>query len=163
MAARLIGGALARVALSAVMPDFVRRGLSARAARRAFNRMGYGMRWGDFLAYRRQVMGIERARPYMASLTRYVRPDPNKLPAWDMGDAPAFRIWGKAVFKHKETGEMHEQWVSIYDHYLRSKDEYTPEFERQFGERFEKYKSILLDVRWIDMVRNTRKQWMIGM
>lgn len=150
-------GKLARVAAHALLPQFVRMGISANESLRQFKRMGYAMRRTDFLAEYRNVAGVARARPYMSALTRNVRPDPLKLAGRDMFDAPSYKLRGKAFFVNKTTGEVHEQWVTLYDNYLRSKNEYMSEFENQFGERFIEYDSQLTDIVWIDLIANTSR------
>jgi hypothetical protein len=73
-----------------------------------------------------------------------------------MRDAPRYKAWGRAIFIDQETGELTEKWISMYDDELRTKDEYTEEFEKQFGDRFKEYNSQLLDITWTEMVQNIR-------
>jgi len=152
----LISGGLARAAAWALAPVYVRVGLGANAAFRAFKRAGYTMRRTDWLKTYREQSGLERARPYYESVPRKYSPDPAKLAGWDLKDAPRYKAWGRATFMDIETGDLTEKWISMYDDQLRSKDEYTDEFTRQFGDRFVEYNSQLVDITWTDMVQNIR-------
>lgn len=149
-------GGVARAAAHALIPVYVRVGLGANAAFRAFRKAGYTMRRTDWLKSYREKSGLERARPYYEAVPRKYRPDPAQLAGWDMRDAPRYKAWGRATFIDQETGDLTEKWISMYDNELRSKDEYTAEFDRQFGDRFKEYNSQLLDITWTDMVQNIR-------
>lgn len=150
----LIGGTIGRMAIRAMLPQIVRMGLGGNAALREVQRIGYTMRRTDFLSFYRSAAGIERSRPYFAGVTRYNRPDPGRLEGINMGDAPNYRIWGKSTVYNTRTGRYETKYVSMYDDYLRSKDEYESEFLDRFGDRMAESEYVFVGMTFETMVKN---------
>jgi len=153
----LIGGSVARAAIHALMPQYVRMGFSARESLKAAQSLGYTMRWQDFLSLRRDVGNLERARPYFAAVGRYARPGASQIADMDMGGAPKYRIWGKSTVYNPDTGKYTTKNVSLYDDYLKSKDEYEADFIDQFGDRMEESGFVFVGMTFTDMAKNSKK------
>lgn len=128
-------GTLARAAARALMPDLVQHAYGANRAINYLRARGYRYRRQQMLRDYRYYTGKMKLQDRVQAL------GPDRLPSRaDMVETDlkqperTYRVFGEVQYYDYEAQQYYKKYVSFYDDYLRTKDQWSDEFTRQFGD-----------------------------
>lgn len=116
--------AISRALFRAVIPTYLRQGLSANAMILDFRGYGLGYRRSAMLQDIRQFQGFFVGEARQKSISR-TNPVPLSVtPSHDYGAKPDYRVYGYANWEHPETGEVRSTPVSFFTDQHLSPEQY---------------------------------------
>ena len=131
--------AIARAVFRAMIPSYVSRGFSANAMILDARKYMPMYQRSTMLQDIRQFQGLFVGEKTQGALTRDKSIPVSKMPAYDYGDRPKYRVHGMAQFINPETNELKSAPMSFftnrhyspegYEHFMEDRvdmDEYIP-------------------------------------
>ncbi len=137
-----------RAVARAMMPAFIKQGVSAGAFRRRLIRQfGSAYRWQVLLGDYREFSGMQRFESAVKSLRPSAKPSPTIMTELRMRRERRYRGIGRATYRNLETGEEYTQNISMYDDKFDSKQAFTDTFieDKRKAEYKPEYEIVSID------------------
>ncbi len=118
-----------RAVARAMMPAFIKGGVSASAFRRRLvSQFGTSYRWTTLLGDYREFAGMQRFEGAVRRLRPTTKPTQSIMTEVDLRRERRYRGIGNATYRHNVTGEEYTQVISMYDDKFDNKQAFTDTF-----------------------------------
>jgi len=144
-----------RAVARAMMPSFIRAGISATAFRRRLVRQfGTSYRWTTLLGDYREFRGMQRFESAVRSLRPDTKPSSSIMTEADFRRERRYRGIGQATYRNMETGEEYDQIISMYDDQFTSKQAFTDKYIQDVEKAKYKPEYEITKVEWYVIQHN---------
>lgn len=125
---------MVRAIARAMMPEFIRLGVSRRGVQRYLqSRFGQAYKWDTLRRDYNEFLGIKYFKDAWNRLSAYEKPQKYMYVEADLPAARNYYYKMRASFEDVETGEYFERWISMYDASSRSEYELLEIMEQLYG------------------------------
>lgn len=116
------------------MPQYVRLGMTQAASLRAFKSAGYGVRRQTMQQVYREFAGVAKTQDAFRATGRSRVLSDDAYAKMPLPAGREVKVKGILYTRDTRTGQIGEQWVTLYDQKRDSKEAYEQAFVKQFGE-----------------------------
>ncbi len=125
----VLAGLSVRALGRAMIPNLLKKGVSARGYRRLLIRQfGSSYRWQTVLADFREFNGMLRFEAPVRNLGAEKKPNSNIMTEVTYRRRRRYRGIGRATYRNVDTGEEYQQVISMYDNKFESKQAFTDKY-----------------------------------
>lgn len=138
----------AKAAARGLLGQFFRMGFGANEAISQIRKLGYGYRRATMLRDYRAISGKMRKQDIVEDLPPDIRPDRRHFVETELRQPErSYRVFGEVQIYDWDEDKYVVKNVSWYDDQLRSKQQWSGEFVRQFGGIYAEYGQAVQSVK----------------